>query len=61
MSSLTVKELLVRMNDIALSLVENPAPDFTSYRERIGQYNGLKEAVNILTAIENEDDIKPTF
>ena len=57
----TLNELKSVMDDIILSLVENPAPDYASYRERVGQYNGLKQAVQIVVRAEDEDEFKPTF
>lgn len=54
-------ELRSEMDRIVFSLVENPAKDFTSYLERVGKYNGLAEAVQIVTHAEEEDDIKRTF
>ena len=59
--NVTLNELKSAMDDIILSLVENPAPDYVSYRERVGQYNGLKEAVQIVVQAEDEDAFKPTF
>ena len=56
-----INKLVVRMNDITLSLVENPANDFASYRERVGQYNGLKEALEIITSADDEDELPTTF
>lgn len=61
MASKTVVELIERANAVALSLAENPAPDYASYRERVGQFRGLKEALDIVVNAENEDDIIPTF
>lgn len=54
-------ELRSEMDRIVFSLVESPAKDYASYLERVGRYNGLAEAVNIVTQAEEEDDIKPTF
>lgn len=59
--NVTLNELKSAMDDIILSLVENPAPDYASYRERVGRYNGLKEAVQIVVQAEDEDAFKPTF
>ena len=56
-----LNEIKSRMDEIILSMVENPAPDYTSYLKRVGQYNGLKEAVQIVVRAEDEDEFKPTF
>lgn len=61
MNNLALNEIKSAMDDIILSLVETPAPDYASYRERVGCYNGLKEAIQIVVRAENEDDIKSTF
>jgi hypothetical protein len=57
----TVNDLRVKMQEVLESLVTNPAKDYPSYLERIGMYNGLEEAIQIVVRAENEDDIKPTF
>lgn len=59
--NIALKDLKSKMDEIAFSLVENPAPDYASYLKRVGQYHGLKEAVSIVVRAEDEDDIKPTF
>ena len=51
-----IKQLVIRMNDVAVSLAENPAPDYASYRERVGQYSGLKEAFDIITRVDENDE-----
>lgn len=51
-----VKELFAKLAETQQNLFEHPAPDFPSYRERVGYYNGLKEAVNIVVALLQEDD-----
>ena len=56
-----INDLKSRMDEIILSMVENPAPDYASYLKRVGQYNGLKEAVSIVVRAEEEDERKPTF
>lgn len=57
MNNLALNRLNEEMENIIFSMVESPAPDYPSYRERIGKYNGLKEAVQIVTQAEKEDDI----
>jgi len=61
MASNTVDLLVEQMNAVATSLAENPAPDYASYRERVGQYRGLKEALDITVNADNEDDVTHTF
>lgn len=51
-----IKALLDRANELSKSLLENPAIDFTAYRERVGHYNGLMEAVQILQDLERDED-----
>ena len=51
-----IKQIIIRMDDAAKSLVENPAPDYPSYRERLGVYAGLKEALEIISNAENDDN-----
>lgn len=51
------KQILVRMDDVARTLVENPAPDYPSYRERLGVYAGLKDALEIISKAEDDDDL----
>lgn len=51
-----ISALLTRISDLEKSALEQPAPDFPSYRERIGQYKGLKEALQIILAQYEEDD-----
>jgi hypothetical protein len=61
MASKAVIAVIKRADDVALSLVENPAQDYASYLERVGQYRGLKEALDIILNADNEDDIIHTF
>lgn len=56
MSNQLLNKLKSEMDNIAFSLVENPAQDFTSYRERVAEYNGLKKAIEIITQAEEEDE-----
>ena len=56
MENRQLNALFARMSEIEKSLVEHPAIDFASYRERVGQCNGLKEAIQILTELESDRD-----
>lgn len=51
-----LNELKSEMDSLVFSLVENPAPDYPSYLERVGRYRGLKEAIQIVTHAEKEDE-----
>lgn len=48
--------LFAYLNELEKSILEHPASDYASYRERVGQYNGLKEAIQILTDLERDKD-----
>lgn len=61
MNNNTLTELRSLMDEIVFSFVENPVPDYASYLERVGRYNGLKEAVQVVVQAQKEDDITPTF
>ena len=61
MKNSLLDELRSSMDAIILSLVENPAPDYASYLERVGRYNGLSEAVQIVVQADREDEDKSTF
>lgn len=58
MENRQLNALLKRINDLEKSVLEHPANDFASYRERVGHYMGLKEALQILIDLErnNKDD-----
>jgi len=61
MNNKALNDLKSAMDAIILSFVENPAPDYASYLERVGRYNGLAEAVQIVVQADREDEDKPTF
>lgn len=56
MENRQLNALFARLNELEKSMVEHPANDFASYRERVGQYNGLKEAIQILIELESDQD-----
>lgn len=56
MDNIILRELKSKMDEIAFSLVENPAPDYASYLKRVGQYNGLKIAIEIVVQADKEDE-----
>ena len=56
MENRQLNALFARMSELEKSILETPASDFASYRERVGQYNGLKEAIQILTEMERDKD-----
>jgi len=51
-----INALFARLDQVKESFAEQPAPDFTSYRERVGLYNGLKEAINIVQSLYDKDE-----
>lgn len=51
-----ISALLARLNELKESALEHPAPDFPSYRERVGQYNGMKEALQIVLSVFEQDE-----
>lgn len=51
-----IKQLIIRMDDVVRSFVDNPVPDYPSYRERLGVYAGLKDALEILSNVEDDDN-----
>ena len=61
MTNKSLNDLRIAMQEILESFVTNPAQDYPSYLERVGRYNGLEQAVQIVVQADNEDDIKPTF
>jgi hypothetical protein len=56
MENRQLNALFARLNELEKSVLEYPANDFASYRERVGQYSGLKEAIQILTDLERDLD-----
>ena len=56
MENRQLNALFARLNELEKSVLEFPANDFASYRERVGQYNGLKEAIQILTELDSDQD-----
>lgn len=56
MENRQLNALFARMSELEKSVIEHPASDFVSYRERVAHYNGLKEAIQILTDLEREED-----
>jgi len=56
MDNIVLRELKSKMDEIAFSLVENPASDYASYLKRVGQYNGFKEAIQIVVQADKEDE-----
>ncbi len=56
MMSNQIKALFDRLDELKESALENPAPDYPSYRERVGHYNGLKEAIQILLDLDSDKD-----
>ena len=56
MENRQLKALFDRLNELEKSVLEHPANDFASYRERVGHYTGLKEAIQILTELESDQD-----
>ena len=56
MENRQLNALFARMSELEKSVIENPATDYASYRERVGHYNGLKEAIQILTDLDREED-----
>lgn len=56
MENRQLNALFTRMSEIKDSVLEQPAPDYTSYLERVGRYRGLQEAVQILTDLERDED-----
>jgi hypothetical protein len=51
-----VAALLSRLDELKESILEQPASDFPSYRERVGYYNGLRDAVAIVTSLYEQDE-----
>ena len=47
--------LLERLSELEKGVLESPAPDYASYREMVGRYNGMKEAIQILVSYRKED------
>jgi hypothetical protein len=35
---------------------EIPAPDYASYKERCGRYNGIKESIQVLLNLEEDEE-----
>jgi len=56
MENRQLRALFDRLNELEKSFHENPANDFASYRERVGQCNGLKEATQLLLELESDQD-----
>jgi len=56
MDNIVLRELRSAMNDIMVSLVENPALDYASYLKRVGTYDGLKQSIQIIVQAEKEDE-----
>jgi len=51
-----LEEILRRMDDLKNSFIEHPVENYESYRERVGQLKGLKEAFDIVNEAVNEDN-----
>ena len=43
-------------NDLKDSLLDQPATDYVSYRERVGLYRGILEAIEILLSLDKSED-----
>jgi len=51
-----IKALFDLLNEMKESAYEIPAADFASYKERLGRYNGIKESIQVLLNLEQEDE-----
>ena len=51
-----IRVLFDLLQEMKESAYEHPALDFSSYRERVGRYNGLKDAIQALLDLERDDD-----
>ena len=51
-----VNDLRKRQVELALELAEHPAKTFEDYRERVGRYCGLSEAMERLLRLDKQDD-----
>ena len=56
MTNQQVHALLTRIGELQESALEQPAPDYASYLERVGRYRGLKEAIQILSELDKDED-----
>jgi len=51
-----INALFDLLNEMKESAYEIPASDFASYKERLGRYNGIKESIQVLLNLEQEDE-----
>lgn len=51
-----IKALLDLMNEMKESAYEHPAPDWETYRERVGRYNGIKDSIQTLIDLERDEE-----
>lgn len=56
MNNQQLQALSLRVDELKESVLEQPAPDYASYLERVGRYRGLKEAIQILIDLEKDKD-----
>ena len=44
------------LNEMKESAYEHPAPDFETYLERVGRYNGIKDSIQTLIDLERDEE-----
>lgn len=50
-----IKLLRSEQEQLLLSLVDNPASDYTSYRERVAAYNAITSSIDIILQSQEDD------
>jgi hypothetical protein len=48
--------LITHLNELKESIINYPAQDYPSYRERVGHYQGFKEALDMVAEAISQDD-----
>ena len=51
-----LKALFDLLNEMKESAYEHPAEDFAAYRQWVGRYNGIKDSIQTLIQLEEDED-----
>lgn len=56
MYEVAIRKLEAAIRQLEKSVLETPPPDLAQFREVVGRYRGLREAVDILYGLMRDDD-----
>lgn len=54
-----IRQLLLRQKEMAENILAYPAPDYAAYMLRVGEYQGINQALEMIQGLEEEHNRDP--